>query len=140
MKPLKEKKPQNFDPREIVFFYCECYQMLNRLKFDTCLASYTHSIQSKNYLYPPCYPIILSFIHGFIVFILINNYLFWIEISFLNSQPCCILDIQLKSLEDNLAETLSSCEYVDRAIENATSTQLLLVRKQVTKHNVYSKF
>ena len=40
-------------------------------------------------------------------------------------------DNQLTSLEENLSEVLSSCEYVDRAIENATSTQLLLVRKQV---------
>ena len=41
------------------------------------------------------------------------------------------LDFQMKNLEDNLAEVLSSCEYVDQAIENATPTQLLLVRKQV---------
>ena len=31
MKPLKEKKTQNFDPREIVFFYCECYQLATRV-------------------------------------------------------------------------------------------------------------
>ena len=41
------------------------------------------------------------------------------------------LDVQLKALEDNMSEVISSCEYVDKAIENATSTQLLLVRKQV---------
>ena len=39
----------------------------------------------------------------------------------------------MKNLEDNLAEVLSSCEYVDQAIENATPTQLLLVRKQVSQ-------
>ena len=42
-----------------------------------------------------------------------------------------VLDLQMKNLEDNLADVLSSCEYVDQAIENATPTQLLLVRKQV---------
>ena len=26
-KALKEKNPKNLDPREIVFFYCECYHM-----------------------------------------------------------------------------------------------------------------
>ena len=46
------------------------------------------------------------------------------------------LDVQLKNLEDNLTEVLSSCEYVDKAIENATSTQLLLVRKQVIMQNM----
>ena len=39
----------------------------------------------------------------------------------------------MKNLEDNLADVLSSCEYVDQAIENATPTQLLLVRKQVRR-------
>merc|ERR1719492_585916 len=39
------------------------------------------------------------------------------------------LDSQLKDLEDNLSEIVSSCEFVDKAIDNATSTQLLLVRK-----------
>jgi len=41
------------------------------------------------------------------------------------------LDLQLKDLEDNLADVLTSCEFVDRALDNATSTQLLLVKKQV---------
>merc|ERR550539_629572 len=40
------------------------------------------------------------------------------------------LDSQLKDLEDNLSEIVSSCEFVDKAIDSATSTQLLLVRKQ----------
>ena len=42
-----------------------------------------------------------------------------------------IVDLQLKDLEDNLADVLTSCEFVDRALDNATSTQLLLVKKQV---------
>ena len=41
-------------------------------------------------------------------------------------------DSQLKDLEDNLSEIVSSCEFVDKAIDSATSTQLLLVRKQVS--------
>jgi len=41
------------------------------------------------------------------------------------------LDSQRKELEDNLADLYTSCEFVDRAIDNATSTQLLLVKKQV---------
>ena len=38
---------------------------------------------------------------------------------------------QLRDLEENLAGVLTSCEFVDRAIDNASSTQLLLVKKQV---------
>jgi len=41
------------------------------------------------------------------------------------------LDSQRKELEDNLADLYTSCEFVDRAIDNATPTQLLLVKKQV---------
>ena len=41
-------------------------------------------------------------------------------------------DSQLKDLEENLSEIVSSCEFVDKAIDSATSTQLLLVRKQVS--------
>merc|ERR1711892_359321 len=41
------------------------------------------------------------------------------------------LESQLKDLEDNLADVLTSCEFVDRAIDNATPTQILLVKKQV---------
>jgi len=41
------------------------------------------------------------------------------------------LESQLKDLEENLADVLTSCEFVDRAIDNASSTQLLLVKKQV---------
>ena len=41
-------------------------------------------------------------------------------------------DSQLKDLEDNLSEIVSSCDFVDKAIDSATSTQLLLVRKQVS--------
>jgi hypothetical protein len=42
-----------------------------------------------------------------------------------------VLDSQLRDLEENLAGVLTSCEFVDRAIDNASSTQLLLVKKQV---------
>ena len=42
-----------------------------------------------------------------------------------------IVESQLKDLEDNLADVLTSCEFVDRAIDNATPTQILLVKKQV---------
>ena len=42
-----------------------------------------------------------------------------------------IAESQLKNQEDNLADVLTSCEFVDRAIDNASSTQLLLVKKQV---------
>ena len=41
-------------------------------------------------------------------------------------------DQQLASLEAGLGEVVTSCEFVDRAIEAASPTQLLLVRKQVT--------
>ena len=41
-------------------------------------------------------------------------------------------DHQLESLEAGLGEVVTSCEFVDRAIEAASPTQLLLVRKQVT--------
>ena len=40
-------------------------------------------------------------------------------------------DSQRKELEDNLADLYTSCEFVVRAIDNATPTQLLLVKKQV---------
>ena len=42
-----------------------------------------------------------------------------------------VAESQLKDLEENLADVLTSCEFVDRAIDNASSTQLLLVKKQV---------
>ena len=42
-------------------------------------------------------------------------------------------DSQRKDLEDNLADLYTSCEFVDRAIDNATPTQLLLVKKQVIR-------
>jgi len=41
------------------------------------------------------------------------------------------LESQISELEENLADVLTSCEFVDRAIDNASSTQLLLVKKQV---------
>ena len=41
------------------------------------------------------------------------------------------LESQLRDLESNLAGILTSCEFVDRAVVNASSTQLLLVKKQV---------
>ena len=41
-------------------------------------------------------------------------------------------DHQLASLEAGLGEVVTSCEFVDRAIEAASPTQLLLVRKQVS--------
>jgi hypothetical protein len=42
-----------------------------------------------------------------------------------------VSESQLRDLEENLAGVLTSCEFVDRAIDNASSTQLLLVKKQV---------
>ena len=45
---------------------------------------------------------------------------------------CCSgSESQLKDLEENLTDVLTSCEFVDRAIDNASPTQLLLVKKQV---------
>ena len=52
--------------------------------------------------------------------------------SFPDCNQAFITDSQLKDLEDNLSEIVSSCEFVDKAIDSATSTQLLLVRKQVS--------
>ena len=52
--------------------------------------------------------------------------------SFAESNQAIFADSQLKDLEDNLSEIVSSCEFVDKAIDSATSTQLLLVRKQVS--------
>ena len=42
-----------------------------------------------------------------------------------------VSESKLRDLEENLAGVLTSCEFVDRAVDNASSTQLLLVKKQV---------
>ena len=42
----------------------------------------------------------------------------------------------MKNLEDNLAEVLSSCEYVDQAIENATPTQLLFFSQKTGEYSI----